>query len=147
VQSFDVFCLCCLLQIPQALRFVFVLLVAEVESGQIVQGTGEVLFRSLTIIAESFIKVGLHYHSPTILVFQPVLEKIAHVSKRLEVAISTGLFPHLQILVRFAIEPPLVQRSQSVQSFIVLLFVGCFVEFYRLLKILIHNCTLLMKNP
>lgn len=61
-------------------------------------------------------------------------------------AITAGFFPHLQVLIWLPIESSLVERSQSIQSFVVLLLVCLFIEVNSFVKVFVDDCSFLVQD-
>lgn len=60
-------------------------------------------------------------------------------------AIAAGLFPHLQVLKWLPIESSLVERSQSIQSFVVLFLVSLLIVVNSLIKVFVDDCSFLVQ--
>ena len=61
-------------------------------------------------------------------------------------AVAAGLFPHLQILERFSVESSLIERSESVECFIVFLAVGLLVAVDCFLEVFVDDGAFLVQN-
>ncbi len=60
--------------------------------------------------------------------------------------VLTGFFTHFKVLKRLAVESSFVERSESVESLVVFLFISLFVEMNGFCDVFIDHCSLLMQD-
>jgi hypothetical protein len=146
VQRLDVLSLGCFFEVLKALYLIPVLLVAEVESGQIVESSWEIFSSCFAVISISLVEVGLEDSATCFFIFKTVFIEVPHIGESLKVTSLAGFLPHLQVVELFAVKFSLVEGSQSIEGLVVFLLVGSFVELDCLVEVFVDHCALLIEN-
>lgn len=126
MQRFYIFSIGCFLKVFKTFFFILVLAVTIIERTQIIQSSREILFRSFSIITQSFFWIWCNYLIACFLVIQSILIQKSQVSHCSFMSHSSCLFPHFQVLIGFSVLIRLIQESQSINC-LGIVFLPCYL--------------------